>query len=329
MKYKTNHKKFSVKGRGEYMTKAEFICEYYTNIDKCREFFFNAKWPTGYYCEKCGCTHYYYIKSRGYYRCTKCHHDETILAHTIFQDNKMPLNKLLYGIFLVFSDKRGISCEELSEELKVNYKTACLLHTKCQILMRNSNLDKTLDSSFYESDVAYIGAPGEGKRGLGTTKQAFLVILSTSAEHQYPQYVKLKEIEKDNSDSIESIFQKSVKMSEDRLLNTDGKTTYNCLKKYMNVCIEKIDYEQEDHRLWFLNILVSNLNKMLLGVFHGIDKRMLPLYFAEYEWRFNHRNTKNILDKVTKYIRSSFIARKKDIQAAMDVYALQRGLSLA
>lgn len=82
-------------------------------------------------------------------------------------------------------------------------------------------------------------------------------------------------------------------------------------------------------REWFLNILVSNLNKMLLGVFHGINKRMLPLYFAEYEWRFNHRNTKNILDKVTKYIRSSFIARKKDIQAAMDVYALQRGLSLA
>ena len=53
------------------MTKAEFICEYYTNIDKCRDFFFNAKWPTGYYCEKCDCTHYYYIKSRGYYRCTK------------------------------------------------------------------------------------------------------------------------------------------------------------------------------------------------------------------------------------------------------------------
>ena len=118
-------------------------------------------------------------------------------------------------------------------------------------------------------------------------------------------------------------------MSEDRLLNTDGKTTYNCLKKYMKVHIEKIDYNQEDHRLWFLNILVSNLNKMLLGVFHGIDKRMLPLYFAEYEWRFNHRNTQNILDKIKKYIQSSFIARKKDIQAAMDAYALQRGLSLA
>ena len=36
-----------------------------------------------------------------------------------------------------------------------------------------------LDSDFYESDVAYTGAPSHnGKRGLGTDKQPFLIVLS-------------------------------------------------------------------------------------------------------------------------------------------------------
>ena len=90
-------------------------------------------------------------------------------------------------MFLVFTDKRGISCVELAEELKVNYKTACLLQSKCRILMRNSNSCKSLDSSFYESDVAYIGAPSKGKQGMSTEKQAYLIVLSSGQENKYPE----------------------------------------------------------------------------------------------------------------------------------------------
>lgn len=74
---------------------------------------------------------------------------------------------------------------ELSKELKVNYKTACLLQTKARILMKNSNSKKFLDSNFYESDVAYTGVPlHNGKRELGTDKQPFLIVLSTQQENQ-------------------------------------------------------------------------------------------------------------------------------------------------
>lgn len=82
-----------------------------------------------------------------------------------------------------------MSSLQLSEELKVNYKTACLLQTKARILMRNSNSRKSLDSIFYESDVAYTGAPSHnGKRGRGTDKQPFLIMLSTEQENRYPLF---------------------------------------------------------------------------------------------------------------------------------------------
>lgn len=125
--------------------------------------------------------------------------------------------------------------------------------------------------SFYESDVAYTGAPSHNeKRGLGTDKQPLLVVLSTEQENQYPLYIKLHEVSSDSGILIQEFFDQYVKMSNERTLNTDGKTTYNILKIRLQVINEVMDYDKEDHRLYFLNKIISNLNQYLLHVYHGV-----------------------------------------------------------
>ena len=177
MNYKRNNKRFSVKGRAEYMSHADFILSYYADPLVCRHFFFDMKWLDGFVCEECGCTEYYVMSYKNCYRCAHCSHDYTLLSHTIFQHIRLPLNVLLYGLFLVFTSYDGI---KLAKELKVNYKTACLLQSKCRIFMHDSNTSKMLDSQFYESDGAYTGTPSKnGKRRLGTDKQLFLIVLAT------------------------------------------------------------------------------------------------------------------------------------------------------
>lgn len=52
MNYRRNNIRFSVADCGEYPSTSDFNVEYYTNLDACRKFFFDMKWPTGYYCEK-------------------------------------------------------------------------------------------------------------------------------------------------------------------------------------------------------------------------------------------------------------------------------------
>lgn len=330
MIYKANSKKFSVKGRGKYMSKADFIAQYYMDMERCQDFFFDMKWPDGYACECCGCESFYYMPSKKCYRCARCRHDERLLSKTIFKDCKLALNVLLYGLFLIFTDKRGLSSMELAEELKVNYKTACLLNTKCRILMREANESRCLDSAFYESDVAYTGAPsGNGKRGMGTEKQPFLIVLATRAEGEYPTFVKLKEIESDRGDIIKGFFDEYVVTGNKRLLNTDGKTTYNVLKEEMAVKNEPIDYESDDRRLYFLDKVVSNFNSCLLHVYHGIGKKMLPLYYAEYEWRFNHRNLKDALGRIREYVALSEINTKNMIKEKMNQYLLDRSVNFA
>ena len=179
-------------------------------------------------------------------------------------------------------------------------------------------------------DVAYTGAPSHnGKRGLGTDKQPFLVVLSTEQENKYPLYIKLHEVSSDSGNIIQAFFDQYVKMSNERKLNTDGKSTYNILKTRLQVINEVIDYDKEDHRLYFLNKIISNLNQYLLHVYHGVSKRMLPLYYCEYEWRFNHRKCRSIMNKIKNYITQSGVATRKMIRDSVDQYAMARGLEIS
>ena len=132
--------------------------KYANNHDECFQFFFSMKWPVGFYCEKCGWTHYYAINRGDVFQCKECGHQNDLLSNTIFQDNKLDLYKLILGMYLFFTANKGLSAVELANELEVNYKTTLLLCRKCRILMSQSNSDKILDSLFYEADVAYIGS---------------------------------------------------------------------------------------------------------------------------------------------------------------------------
>ena len=128
----------------------------------------------------------------------------------------------------------------------------------------------------------------------------------------------MQEVTTDSSNIIKGYFEKYVKMSKERKLNTDGKTTYNILKNRIEVNNEVIDYDNDNHRLYFLNKIISNLNSQFIDRFHGVTKRMLPLYYSEFEWRFNHRNCKSIMDKIKNYIMQSSIATRKMIRDSMD-----------
>ena len=129
----------------------------------CVQYFFNIKWPTGFYCDKCGCTHYYFNEKRPLFECADCGHQHYLFAGTIFQDNKLPLFKLILGLYLFFSANKGCSAVELASELDVNYKTALKLCKKCRVLMTLSNSERILDSMFYEADTLYIGAKTSNK----------------------------------------------------------------------------------------------------------------------------------------------------------------------
>ncbi|WP_175404078.1 7TM diverse intracellular signaling domain-containing protein [Mucilaginibacter sp. PPCGB 2223] len=95
----------------------------YPDREACFKFLSELKWANGYACKKCGNTNYlagFLPYSR---RCTKCRYDESVIANTLFQNSKIPINKSFYMLFLIYSSKGNISSHKLSEILSIRQST--------------------------------------------------------------------------------------------------------------------------------------------------------------------------------------------------------------
>lgn len=295
--------------------------KYANNPEACYQFFFDAKYPDGWVCEKCGSTSFHKFANSNTCVCTECGHKQYLFAGTVFQDNKLDLYKLLLGIYLFFTSNKGISAVEMHNTLGVNIKTAQLLLRKCRILMNQSETGKKLDSMFYEADTAYIGSASKepGHQGKGTQQQPFLALLSTEKDNSIPRYIRLIPILKDNSETMERLITENAELSEERTLNADGTNTLNRLKSRIRVVAQKVDYEDKGHRLHWINVMIGNIKNHITGIYHGVAKRDLPLFLTEQEYRFNHRfSGETILEKVQKYINQSHPASRRAISAALD-----------
>lgn len=131
-----------------------------------------------------------------------------------------------------------------------------------------------------------------------------------------PRYIKLHAIKSDNSDNIKEELTKSIVFNKEAILNTDGKTTFNSVKDLITLHSEKIDYKDKNHRLFWLNTIVGNIQNDIVGIYHGVTKASLPLFLSEQEWRFNHRYTGNkMMDKIVKYISKSTPITAKQLSA--------------
>lgn len=155
---------------------------------------------------------------------------------------------------------------------------------------------------------------------MATEQQPVLMILSTDKENEYPKYVKLAMIPKDNQYFMEKFISMKAILSKERTLNTDGKNTFAKLADKINLKSEKINYKETDHRLKWLNIIAGNIKNNITTIYHGVPKRSLPLFLHEQERRFNHRYTgKYMMEKVAKYIMHSAPINDAKLSYILDI----------
>ena len=137
----------------------------------------------------------------------------------------------------------------------------------------------------------------------------------------------MRAVPKDDSETTNAFLSQSLVLSKDRTLNTDGKTTFNIMKDRITVVNEKIDYSKNGHRLYWLITIVGDIKNNIIGIYHGVRKIDLPLFFGEQEYRFNHRNTgKQMINKAAKYISKSHPMTRRqianDLNAAFLIFSI-------
>lgn len=105
----------------EHLKPLDFETTFSTD-EKCLEFLANEKWRDGYICRKCGHTNYCKGKTPFSRRCTRCKHDESATAHTIFHRCKINLTEAFEIAYMVCKTP-DISTYNLARKLEKRQMT--------------------------------------------------------------------------------------------------------------------------------------------------------------------------------------------------------------
>jgi hypothetical protein len=95
----------------------------YSDQESCNKFLSELKWANGFSCIKCSNLTYHNGRAPYSRRCTKCGYEESVLFNTIFQNNRIPINKAFYVVYLMYSTKGTISSYQLSEKIGIRQST--------------------------------------------------------------------------------------------------------------------------------------------------------------------------------------------------------------
>src|SRR5690348_654131 len=100
---------------------------YFQNPDNCISYLAQRRWPNGVpVCPTCGSKDVGFITSRRMFQCKTRHAKAqfSIKLGTIFEDSPLGLDKWLPAMWLIASNRNGISSWELHRALRVTQKTA-------------------------------------------------------------------------------------------------------------------------------------------------------------------------------------------------------------
>ena len=107
----------------------------YPDQETCYKFLAELKWANGYQCNRCGNTNYCGGRMPYSRRCTKCTYEESALQKTIFHNNRIPINKAFYLVYLMYVSKGSISSHQLSEKLQIRQSTCWAYATRVKKAM--------------------------------------------------------------------------------------------------------------------------------------------------------------------------------------------------
>jgi transposase-like protein len=263
----------------------------YGSEEKCREKLFKYRWSEGFQCPKCGHTHYYELKTRQLFQCTRCRHQCSITSGTIFDSSKLPLPTWFLAIYLITQAKEGMSALSLRRFLGISVNAAFKMKHKLQHVMKNAD-DQLVLEGFIELDNVYWGGKKSGgKRGRGAPgKTPFLAAVSRN-EQGHPIHMRMSKINAFNSSEVTFWSQKH--LHPDAVVISDAFNPFNCLSDLVafhgKIKTSGI-YENPDNRIFhWVNTMISNVKRAIHGTYHSISSKHLPRYLAEFCFRFNNR----------------------------------------
>ena len=294
------------------MTLAELEAKF-PDESACKSYLQARRWPQGVTCPRCGHEKVYELAREYHWQCENCAPDGyrfSVLVGTIFENTNIKLPTWFKVIYLMLTSKKGISSLQVMRMMGFgSYHTALKMTHKVRVALGHEHFRKLI--GFVEVDETYVGGkaknrhknkrggPGgtgsAGGRG-GSGKQIVIGAVQRKGN------VIARVIANTSANLIQAFVREAVS-NKVSLISTDEHRSYRTLDgEFPRGAVDHWGGEYVAGAVHTNTIegFWSMVKRGIIGTFHKVTPKYLPLYVNEFSFRYNNRNNPDIFGTAIK-----------------------------
>ncbi len=282
----------------QQLTAAQFE-NMFPDEDACCAYLVGRRWPEGVHCPRCGATDPHKLPNKPWnWQCYQCAPETSYrfshIAGTIFENTNKPLRDWFRVVHLMLTSKKGMSALQIMRYMGFgSYKTAWLMCHKVRTALVE---DVEQLGGIVEVDETFVGGKarskhidkrgkGGGTGGVGSGKAVVVGAVKRKGN------VVARVVQNVRASTLEAFVHEAVSHKVS-LLITDQWVGYKHLgKEYPHTVVDhaKGEYVFGAVHTNTIEGFWSLIKRGCVGTFHKVSKKYLPLYVAEFQFRYNNR----------------------------------------
>jgi transposase-like protein len=282
------------------MTVAQFDDTFSTE-EACKTYLKARRWPKGVHCPRCGNPKVYELKARPFHwQCQQCDprgYRFSVIAGTIFENTNKPLKDWFRVVHLMLASKKGMPALQIQRLLGFgSYETA---HSMCHKIRAALIEPEAKLGGIVEVDETWIGGKdynkhadkrSGGRGGAGSGKTPIIGAVSRKGN------VIARVLKRVSSGAAERFVHEMVS-NKVSLLATDEAAVYDRLGK--SFPHSRVHHASKRYVIGAVHTNTiegfwSIFKRGVVGSFHKVSEKYLPLYVAEFQFRYNNRQNPDI-----------------------------------